>query len=112
MNNNKINLLHIVLSLGVGGSEKLVLDICKGLNKTLFNPIVFSINNRVLRLKKNFESIGVKVLLSPYNKNFHFKIPFIISEIIKKKEIDIINTHNFKPLFYIFWGNKIKNRRI
>jgi len=44
---NQINLLHIVTGLGVGGAERVVLDLAKKANNDKYNVSVVSMSKRI-----------------------------------------------------------------
>lgn len=61
-----VKILHVIPSLGVGGTEKMLLELCRGLDRSRFNPSVVSLKtggataNNLMR-----ENIRVYPLNSP-----------------------------------------------
>lgn len=98
-NNPKINVLHLLSSLQVGGLEKLLVDFIKSseINSNDVNFTVVIMNNKV------DESLKKELLATKYNIYFlnrekghkHPKYLFRLLDIIKKNNIDIIHTHNY-----------------
>ena len=46
MNEEKINILYVIWSLGLGGAEQVVINLVKGLNRDKFHPIVCCLNDK------------------------------------------------------------------
>lgn len=96
---SKINLLHLTTGLGIGGAEKVVLDLASNASTDLFNVNVVSIGKEQEMLnrfeKKNLfpEIIGVdnniKGLLKSINS---------LNSIVRNRNIDIIHAHMFHAL--------------
>ena len=106
-----MNILHISRTMGQGGAEKVVFQICK---ESKENMVIASTG---VYYEKELANIGVK----------HYKIPdidkknpfimlrtlIILEKIVKKEKIDIIHSHHRMAAFYsrllsLLSGNKIK----
>ena len=91
---NKINVLQLITGLGMGGAEKVVLDLSKFTNKEKFNTYVVSMSKRG-ELYNEF--IKEEIHTTKLDKSNSFKdiISIIksIDKIIKEKEIHIIHAH-------------------
>ncbi len=90
----KINLLHLVTGLGVGGAERVVLDLAKNATFEKFNIFVVSLSKRTEMLKE-FESNNINTIaLKKGNsaKEF-FQIISFLNTYVKKNNIDIIHAH-------------------
>ncbi|MBW4055428.1 MAG: glycosyltransferase [Proteobacteria bacterium] len=117
----KISILYFIPELGTGGTERLVFDLCRLLDRAAFTPSVctFTGGNYVERLRE----AGVDVCLltdeNTYSKSksvlqkvrqFRARVS-LFDEIIKKNCIDIINSHHFGPLLHMAYGRE-RNRRV
>lgn len=91
---NKINVLQLITGLGMGGAEKVVLNLSKFTNKKEFNTYVVSMSKRD---ELYDEFIKEKINTTKLNKSNSFKdiISIIksINKIIKEKKIHIIHAH-------------------
>ena len=97
--NKKINVLFLTTGLGLGGAERVVLDICKNINRARFEVSVIGISSQQDMLKHFFkEKIDAYVL--NYKKNISkFFISIIqISKHIQNHDIHIIHAHMFHTL--------------
>lgn len=89
-----ITVFHIIPTLGVGGAEKLVTDICKNLDKKKFTV-------NVVTLYKIYDSIFIEELkrkninIIELNKKvgFDLSIIFKLYKVFKEYKPDVINTH-------------------
>lgn len=92
--NPKINTLQLITGLGMGGAEKVVLDISRFMDKTAFNNYIISISNRV-ELLEEFKSknIQVQVLNSSKSLKGFFKTIKKIKIFVQSHKINIIHAH-------------------
>lgn len=95
----KINLIHLVISLEVGGMENGVVNTLRLINREKFNPSVVCLET-LGPLSKRLN--GYKTELFNLNKKpgFSFKLILRIARILKNKKIDIIHTHCWATLIY------------
>lgn len=125
---SEIKVLHLISSLGRGGSERLLVDTIKG-----FNENSLGIKNIVV-VMNNIVDEALKEELSTYCKDVYFlqrpqgeknlKYLFQLNKIINENKINVIHTHNFgskhwsimckiiKPslkLVYTFHDTKLKD---
>jgi len=90
----KINLLHIITGLGVGGAERVVLDLVKNSNQEKFNVSVVSLSKRNEMLKRFIGiNIDVKTLNGSKNINDLVKMVAAVNRHIKSHRIQIIHAH-------------------
>lgn len=96
---DKINVLHLLSSLEVGGLEKLLLSF---LNESIItlkdvNFTIVVMNDKVNEgLKKELLDIGYKVYFLNRQEGYkHPKYLFQLFKIINKNKIDIIHTHSY-----------------
>ena len=91
--NEKINVLHIIERLDIGGAEVLLLTFAKNVDKDKFKVIFCCIDEK----GSLFEAIaneGVKIVcLKPTRYIYGCKRIFALMQLIKKENIDIVNTH-------------------
>ncbi|MDP1853766.1 MAG: GT4 family glycosyltransferase PelF [Candidatus Omnitrophota bacterium] len=97
---NRINILYVIWSLGLGGAEQVVINLAKNLDKQKFNPIVCCLNDKGV-FAEELEKEGIEVI--PLAKKHKFDISVIKSliNIIKQYKIDIVHTHLWGANF---WG--------
>ncbi|MCB5250062.1 MAG: glycosyltransferase [Sulfurimonadaceae bacterium] len=90
----KFNILQLVTGLGVGGAERVILDLSRSLDKEIFNNYVVSMSCRK-ELLGEFHINGINtVVLDKTNsvKDFILLIKYL-NTFVKKKHIDIIHAH-------------------
>jgi glycosyltransferase involved in cell wall biosynthesis len=90
----KINILHLVTGLGVGGAERVVLDLTKNTDSNKFNVSVVSMSKRIEMLddfrKNKIDTIALQKNNSAWDV---VEILFYLNRYIKKNKIDIIHAH-------------------
>ncbi len=90
----KINILQLITGLGMGGAEKVVLDLSKNINKIKFSNHVIGIAKRNELLPLFFEG---KIFAKSLNKDNNLKdFCLMIKEVnsyVKENNINIIHAH-------------------
>jgi len=97
-----IKVSHVIGNLGYGGAEKLLLDICRKIDKDNFEIDVMALyRNSDNPLGKQFEDAGIKV--EYFNKKNKFDISVLnkMEEFLRTTAPDIVHTHLFGG---DFWG--------
>jgi len=106
-NDAKINVLFVVVQMKMGGSEHLVWDLVRSLDRDLFNPhVAWFYEEKPLH---EFEQLGIPLFYVPKVKRFDFATMRKIGTIIKENHIHVVNAHHFLSLVYSFYGAKIVN---
>ena len=96
------NILYFTRTMGLGGTEKVILQLCNSLNKE-FNKIIVCSNGGIHEKRLNELNIKHYKIDDIENKNILAVINniFKLSNIIKNEEIDIIHTHHRMAAFYV-----------
>ena len=89
-----IKICYVIGTLNIGGTEKQLLILVKGLDKKRFLPVVISLRKKG-HLKKDFEASGIKVI--EIGKRFKIDIAFFFKlfNVIKKEKPVIVHTFLF-----------------
>jgi len=91
---NKINLLHLITGLGVGGAERVVLDLVKNANNEKYNVSVVSMSKRVEMLEEfQKNNINTTVLEKDSSIQEFMQIVSFLNTFVKNNKIDIIHAH-------------------
>ncbi|GEM_PF-78655 len=93
-NEKKINILHLITSLGIGGAEKVVLDLATYSNSKKFNVFVLGMSKKD-ELLSNFLQHNIHTTILKKSKSFINFIQIVRQSnyFIKKNNIDIIHAH-------------------
>jgi len=107
----KIRIAFILWSLeGMGGSEHVVFDIVRKLDKDLFDVLVIGLREGLIR--NLYEKIGVKVEVISKTRKYDFKFVQRIRNVLIKENIHLVNTHHFEPLLYGFLATRMTKIRL
>lgn len=95
---NKIRLLQVTHDLAFGGLQKVVLNLCKNIDRDRFDVSVLCL--RALgAYAEDVERLGIKVFMLPQPSNGTDYLSFIkAAEIFRREKVEIIHTHNTQPL--------------
>ncbi|MHA1629820.1 MAG: glycosyltransferase family 4 protein [Candidatus Heimdallarchaeota archaeon] len=105
----KINILFVMMYVQMGGIERLVYNLSRNLDTTIFNPsIAWFVGDEVC---KEFVDLNIPLFYVPKEKRVDFSTMRQLENIIKENNIHIVNAHGFLNMVYSFYGCKIKNQR-
>ncbi len=102
----KIRIMYITLSLGIGGLEKLLVELALRTDKGLFTPMVCCLSDEkdlAERLTKN----GIKVYFLPKKEGRDFGLIFNLARLLKNEKIDIVHTHDSATNLYGVCAGKL-----
>lgn len=105
----KIRVLYLIDSLGMGGSQTDLVNVCRYIDKSQFELNVWALHKGDSIFHQHLEQAGVKV---SYLANHKYSPQLLINLIrnLKKEKFDIIHTRvNISPLFGSV-GNLLTNR--
>lgn len=105
MKKDKVNVLHIITGLGKGGAERVVLDLCKYINRNDYNVFVFAFGLKS-DLLPMFKSENIHVKFKQAN-NFYdiFFVILSLRKFLKRNKIDLIHSHLYHALVISFFIN-------
>ncbi len=90
----KINILHTVLSLEMGGLEKVVADTVSGLDKTKYNVEVCCFDS-LGHFAAILDDLGIVVTLLQRNQDhYDYFFPFRLKKLLHNKKTDILHMHS------------------
>lgn len=98
MKKNKI--LYLIATLDIGGTEKQLLTLLKGLDKNKYEPIVCCLR-RGGPFKEEIESLGIKVIILGKKSKYDISIIPKLIRLIKKEKPIIVHTFLWTSNF---WG--------
>lgn len=99
---SKINILHVIDKLRVGGAEKHLVRLVNGLDKTRYNSIICCLEGKgplLNELKRH------KVYVFRKKGGLDLNLIFKLHKIIKKEKIDIIHAHHETQAEYSLVGS-------
>lgn len=96
----RYRILFLLQTLGTGGSERLVLDIARSLDRDRFLPFVGSLMGGTLQ--KAFQDKGIETVVFNKKSGVDFSLFGKIGRLLRREKIDLVNVHHYSPLFYIF----------
>lgn len=97
--NKKIKIFYVIGRLNYGGAERLLLDICRKIDKDLFDVKLISIGVGG-KLKEKFIETGIEVIEVEKSHKFSLAVIKKITQIFESEKPDIVHTHLFTGDFY------------
>lgn len=94
----KINVMHILPSLEIGGMENGVVNLVNGLNRNVYRPLICCLEREGPFRQRLRED--VKIYSLKQKTGIRYQLPIELMNIFKNEEITIVNTHNFYTCLY------------
>ncbi|HSV44001.1 MAG TPA: glycosyltransferase, partial [Candidatus Bathyarchaeia archaeon] len=105
----KINILFVLPNFDTGGSEKLVFDIIKHIDKSKFAPVLCVFFTG--KLEETFLKLGVPFYVIHRDRILSkWQTARFISDIVRRYHIEVVNTHHASPLIQGFVPFRMLNR--
>jgi glycosyltransferase involved in cell wall biosynthesis len=109
--NEKIKVAFILWSLiGMGGSERVVYDITRNLDRQRYSVLIISFEDGPVRTL--YEKLGIKVYTISKKNNYDLGFVHSLRKILKDEAINIVNPHHFGPLLYTFVATRLMNIKL
>lgn len=90
----RFKVAYIIWSLDLGGAEQVVLHLAKSLNRDVFEPVVFCLNEKG-RYAGGLETIGVRVIAFHKKPKLDFLLLPRLVQVLKDEKIDLVHAHLF-----------------
>ena len=103
----KTRVLFVMLQLDAGGSERVVYDLTRSLDRDKFEIFVAAFKGGVLADSLKMECKNIFFI--DKKNGFDLAAMFKLAQIIKENRIDVVNAHHYMPCFYSFLGTRILN---
>lgn len=100
----KINLLHIISLLPIGGAEHILFTLSKNIDKNRFNLVFCCLDGEGYLAERIKEEGFIVYCLKEDRFRYIFRQMFNLYKLIKKEKIDIVHTHLYKA---DFWGRLV-----
>ncbi len=90
--------MQVTHDLDYGGLQQVVVNLCKFINKDMFNVSVLCLKNLGAYVPE-VEALGVKVHFIPQKPSGVDYLSFLkVAEVLRRERIHIVHTHNTNPL--------------
>jgi glycosyltransferase involved in cell wall biosynthesis len=95
----KINIAFIIWTLeGMGGSERVVYDLARKLDRSCYEVTVVGFRDGPVR--KLYEEMGVKVVVAAKERRLDLSLVRSLKKVFSEGRIDVVNPHHFQPFLY------------
>ncbi|MFH1678491.1 MAG: glycosyltransferase [Candidatus Omnitrophota bacterium] len=100
-----IKIMHVVLSLEVGGLESLVVELVRRMRHN-YQFLICCLDSYG-ELSKEAEELGAGIKLLKRKPGIDLLLPFRLAKLMSKEGVSIVHTHNLSSLFYGSLAGKI-----
>lgn len=94
-----IKVVHITLSMGTGGIENLILELCKKSNRDIFDLSVICLDSAG-DLFQDLQSLGVGCFVEKRKPGFDWRLILRLASLFRKLNVDVVHSHNQACAFY------------
>ncbi|MHB8711794.1 MAG: glycosyltransferase family 4 protein [Trichloromonadaceae bacterium] len=92
-----VHLMQITHDLAIGGLQKVVVNICRNIDREKYKISVLCLRN-LGPLADEIAELGIKIILLPQSKNKTDYLSFLkIAKVLSSEKVDLIHTHNTQP---------------
>jgi glycosyltransferase involved in cell wall biosynthesis len=95
----KIRIAHVVGQMAVGGMEKLLVEFARHTDRSRFDLCFVSLGDRG-SVADEIEALGRPVTAMGEPEGFRPGIILALSNIFRRGRVDVVHTHNGRPLMY------------
>lgn len=106
----KTRVLQVVLSLSPGGTERLVIEICKRVAGKVDSTICCLDDPGQWAVE--LERIGMPVIALKRSPGFHPALGRQIASIVRERNIDVIHCHHYSPYIYGLLASRMTGARL
>ena len=106
----KPRVLQLVLSLSPGGTERLVIDICKQLSARI-DPMVCCLDDRGAWARE-LEASGIPVVALGRRPGFQPSLARDVARLITAHGIDVVHCHHYSPYVYGLMASLMTRARL
>lgn len=103
-----INVLFVMIQMEMGGTERLILNIMRHLDRRRFAPSVAWFYQEAPL--PEFEDLGVPLYFVPKKRRVDWAAMRLLAQIAKRNNIHVINAHHFLSLAYSYYAARIGYR--
>src|SRR6185436_16257912 len=94
-----VTIVHVVLSLNVGGLERVVLELLARSDRTRYAPILCALDEPGA-LAPELDRLGVPLRLLPRGPGLDPCLPIHLARLLRREGAAIVHTHNASPHLY------------
>jgi glycosyltransferase involved in cell wall biosynthesis len=95
----RLRVVHVTGGLDLGGQEKLLVEFARHANRHRFELRFLSLTTRGV-LADELEALDCPVSTLEISSGFYPRLPWTMSKLFREWDVDIIHTHNERPLIY------------
>jgi glycosyltransferase involved in cell wall biosynthesis len=98
-----MKILHLISSRGLYGAERVTLDLCKGLKRNGYEPVIGVIRNSYsphVEVADEARKNAIDTVIFPCEAQLDARLIFRIRGYVKKNRISLVHCHGYKSNFY------------
>lgn len=92
-------IVHVVLSLNVGGLERLVLKLLAHTDRTQYAPMVCALDEPGV-LAPELRRLGIPLHVMSRGSGLNPRFAFRLASFFRREDVKLVHTHNASPQFY------------
>jgi glycosyltransferase involved in cell wall biosynthesis len=96
----RITVLYVIWSLQMGGAERVVADLARGLDRRRFRPLVCCLDFKG-RLAESLEAEGIPVVALDKRPGLDPMVLVKLMRLMRRRRVDVVHTHLWTSSF---WG--------
>lgn len=89
----KINVIQLTQFLGIGGLESFIVDLCKAMDRGIFNVGVLCLNKYDEHYRDSLQQYGIPVDLIRKNGKYDWRFLLRAADFLKSRNTDVVHVH-------------------
>ena len=103
-----MRIAHILSSFGMGGQERVALDLASGQRAAGHRVMAVSLAGGAEGpLARDFREQGVEVVTVPKSSGFDPALAVRLASLFRREQVEVVHTHNPQPLLYGAMGGRL-----
>jgi glycosyltransferase involved in cell wall biosynthesis len=94
----------------LGGSERVVYDIARKLNRQFFTPVIIS--HKDGHVRKLYENAGIPVFIVPKKSALDLNCVITLRRLLFREKIELVNAHHLAPLLDSFAATRFSGVKV
>ena len=96
MSETRIRLMQITHDLAIGGLQRVVVNICRALDRDAFDVQVLCLRS-LGPFAADVERLGIRVSLLPQTGRTDYLSFLKVARVLRSERVEVIHTHNTQP---------------
>jgi len=96
----KIKILHVTFNMGIGGTERVILQLINGLDSDCYECSILCIDGEIGSIGNSLQEKGIQIISYNRKDGFDASLILYLHRLIKQQQFNVLHCHQYTPYFY------------